>query len=85
MAPAASSAADPLSLAAVATAAAPHGRAVLGAFHPGDGDGAPDGTGTLVLLGPDGPAFWSIFAASPKSRSSISKPRRKLASTVSNP
>lgn len=66
MAPAASSAADPLSLAAVATAAAPHGLAVLGAFHPGEGDGTPEGTGTLVLLGPDGPGFWDVFTASPE-------------------
>ena len=39
---------------------------VLGAFHPGPDDDAPAGCGTLVLLGPDGPGFWTIFRASPE-------------------
>ena len=34
------------------------------AFHPGPGDGAPEGTGTLVLLGPAGPEFWQAFRGS---------------------
>lgn len=53
-------------LAGVAAAAAAEGLAPLGAFHPGDGDGAPPGTGTLVLLGPEGPGFWARFRASPE-------------------
>ncbi len=40
------------------------GLAVLGAFHAADGDGAPAGTGTLVLLGPEPEGFWPVFAAS---------------------
>lgn len=40
------------------------GLAVLGAFHPNEEDAAPVGTGTLVLLGPDGTAFWRLFRES---------------------
>lgn len=48
-------------------AAARHlGLAVRGAFHPEDGDMAPDSTGTMVMLGPDEPDFWAIFTASPE-------------------
>lgn len=43
--------------------AARDGLAPLGAFHPEPGDGAPAGTGTLVLLGP-APDFWRIFSES---------------------
>jgi len=38
----------------------------LGALHPGRGDGAPPGTGTLVLLGPDEPGFWEHFRQAPE-------------------
>ncbi len=54
------------SLAAIAAAAGRHGLVPLGAFHPGAGDGAPEGCGTLVLLGPGGPGFWAGFRASPE-------------------
>ena len=37
-------------------------------LHPGPGDGAPAGCATLVLLGPDGPGFWSVFRPSPEYR-----------------
>lgn len=40
------------------------GLAVRGAFHPDAEDLAPDGTGTIVLLGPDEPGFWDVFTAS---------------------
>ena len=43
-------------------------RACSARFHPGPEDGAPDGCGTLVLLGPDGPGFWDAFRASPEYR-----------------
>ena len=46
--------------------ARPHALAVMGAFHPDPEDGAPEGTGTLVLLGPDGPAFWPVLTSSPE-------------------
>lgn len=53
-------------LSAVAEALAPHGLAALGALHPGLQDGAPPGTGTLVLAGPAGPAMWAAFTAAPE-------------------
>ncbi len=53
---------------AVAALAAGEGLAVLGAFHPVPEDAAPEGCGTLVLLGPDEPGFWSGFRASPEAR-----------------
>ena len=40
--------------------------AVLGGFPPAPGDGAPPGTRTLLLLGPDGPAFWPHVEAAPE-------------------
>lgn len=42
------------------------GLRVRGALHPGSEDGAPVGTGTLVLLGPDEPGFWPLFSFSPE-------------------
>jgi epoxyqueuosine reductase len=46
-------------LPALASAAAAHALAVFGAFHTRDGDDLPPGTGTLVLLGPAEPGFWT--------------------------
>ena len=51
-------------LATLAERAGAVGLAPLGGFHPAPGDRAPAGTGTLVLLGPDGAGFWSAFRAS---------------------
>ncbi|MFK7944750.1 MAG: ferredoxin [Paracoccaceae bacterium] len=45
-------------------AAHAQGLAIVGAFHPGTDDLAPEGTGTLVLLGPGGPEMWAAFCAS---------------------
>ncbi len=39
---------------------------IFGAFHPVPADGAPDGTGTLVLLGPREPGFWAHVSSSPE-------------------
>ncbi len=50
------------------------GLAIRGAFHPEPGDAAPDGTGTLVLLGPDEPSFWPVFAASPEYQDGLAHP-----------
>ncbi|MBF9035792.1 ferredoxin [Rhodobacterales bacterium HKCCE2091] len=47
---------------------------VLGAFHPSPADNAPDGTGTLVLLGPDEPDFWPLFTASEEYRDGADDP-----------
>jgi len=43
----------------IASDAKATGLAIVGALHPTDG-------GTLVLLGPDEPAFWGTFKASPE-------------------
>ena len=42
------------------------GLALFGAFHPGAGDGAPEGCETLILLGPQEPGFWARITASPE-------------------
>lgn len=55
-----------MTLAALAAAARTRGLALRGGFHPEPSDGAPPGTGTLILLGPDEPRFWSIFQAAPE-------------------
>jgi epoxyqueuosine reductase len=51
-------------LRALGEAARGDGLALLGGLHPGADEGAPAGTGTLLLLGPDGPGFWERFGAS---------------------
>lgn len=40
--------------------------AVMGAFHPGAEDKAPEGCGTLVLLGPKEPGFWAHVTGEPE-------------------
>ncbi len=40
------------------------GLRLVGAFHPGPEDGAPDGVRTLVLLGPADGAMWTVFSGS---------------------
>lgn len=49
---------------ALTEAAAAAGLAVRGGFHPDAADGAPAGTGTIVMLGWTGGAQWPVFAAS---------------------
>ena len=39
---------------------------VLGGFHPGPRDGAPEGCATLLMIGPAEPGFWPAFQASPE-------------------
>ena len=39
---------------------------IFGAFHPTPADTVPEGTQTIVLLGPDEPGFWPRFTASPE-------------------
>lgn len=55
-----------MSLADLDEAARSVGLTVRGAFYPSDEDAAPEGTGTVVMLGPDEPRFWNIFTASPE-------------------
>jgi hypothetical protein len=45
-------------------AAAAEGLAVVGAFHTRSGDGAPQGVGTICLLGARRGEMWEIFSAS---------------------
>lgn len=54
-----------MSLNHIAARAAGERLAVLGGFHPGDGDDLP-GIGTLVLLGPAEPGFWAHVTAQPE-------------------
>jgi ferredoxin len=59
----------------IAAAARPHGLAVMGAFHAkGDEGDLPPGTRTLVLIGPDGGAFWPALAAAPEGRDGAPDP-----------
>ncbi|RMD49313.1 MAG: ferredoxin, partial [Alphaproteobacteria bacterium] len=60
--------------ASLAADAAQDGLAILGAFHPGPADGAPAGTGTLVLLGPDGARFWARLQAASEWRDGAPDP-----------
>lgn len=53
-------------MARLTTALAPHGLAPVGAFHPGEGDGVPEGIATLVLIGARGADLWQAFTASPE-------------------
>jgi hypothetical protein len=39
---------------------------VMGAFHPDTEDMVPEGTSTVVLLGPAEPGFWAAMTASPE-------------------
>jgi hypothetical protein len=50
----------------VAAASARERLGIFGAFHPGPENDAPEGTGTLILLGPDEPGFWAHVTAAPE-------------------
>ena len=71
-----------MTLDAIAAAARSAGLAPLGAFHPGPGDGAPAGCGTLVLLGPCGADFWPILQASPEFRDGNADPLDRWSARV---
>lgn len=51
---------------AIAERLAAHHLAVMGGFHPGPEDGAPQGTRTLLLVGPDEPGFWAHMTVQPE-------------------
>lgn len=57
-----------MSIDAIAAHARRDGLAVVGAFHPTPEHAAPEGTGTIVLLGADGPDLWKAFEASPEAQ-----------------
>ncbi|WP_371229442.1 ferredoxin [Roseovarius sp. 2305UL8-3] len=46
----------------------------MGAFHPRPEHIAPQGTGTLVMLGPKEPGFWGHFTASPEYQDGVRDP-----------
>lgn len=61
-------------LAAVEAALAPHHLAIMGGFNAsGDAD-LPDGTKTLLLLGPAEPGFWPHLTAEPEWRDGMPDP-----------
>lgn len=47
---------------------------ILGGFHPGPGDQAPEGCGTLMMIGPAEPGFWPAFRASDEYRDGAPDP-----------
>lgn len=51
---------------ALASALAPHGLRVTGAFNPEPEDGAPEGTATLCMIGASGSRMWEVFSAAPE-------------------
>lgn len=55
-----------MTLAAIETRAARDALAVFGAFHPTPDDNAPEGCGTVILLGPREPGFWAHVTAAPE-------------------
>ena len=66
--------AAPVDLDGIAAMAGAERLAVLGGFHPVPADGAPPGTETLLLLGPEGPAFWPHVNAAPEFRDGAADP-----------
>lgn len=54
------------SMARIEAALARHGLAVTGAFHPAEGDRAPAGVATLLLIGARNDAMWRVFTGSPE-------------------
>lgn len=70
-------------------AAVPLGLAVRGAFHPTPEDSAPDGTKTIVMLGPDEPGFWRLFQQSPEMQDGHPHPldrwSRRVATSLGDP
>jgi len=55
---------------------------ILGAFHPSPDDLAPEGCGTLVLLGPREPGFWKAFTNSPEWQDNAPDPMDRWSTRV---
>ncbi len=55
---------------------------VLGGFHPEPQDAAPANCKTLVLLGPDEPAFWPAFTQSPEWQDGAADPMDRWSTRV---
>ncbi|MGC1504190.1 MAG: ferredoxin [Sulfitobacter sp.] len=71
-----------MTLAALEKAAKVRHLTVLGGFHPTVNDKAPAGCKTLVLLGPDEPAFWPAFAQSSEWQDGAPDPMDRWSSRV---
>ena len=65
----------------VAARVAGDGLAVRGAFHPAPEDLAPEGAGTVVLLGP-GEGFWEVFTAAPEYGDGLADPLDRWSARV---
>ncbi len=63
-----------MTAARLTAALAQHGLTVLGTLAPEPGDALPEGTRTLALVGPDGPAMWPVFRASPEAADGLPDP-----------
>ncbi|MGF1446641.1 MAG: ferredoxin [Pikeienuella sp.] len=59
-----------------------HGLGIVGAFHPGAEDGAPEGCRTLALIGANGPRMWDVFAASPEATDGEADPLDRWSTRV---
>jgi hypothetical protein len=55
---------------------------VLGGLHPTEEDNAPNGCKTLLMLGPNEPAFWPAFRASPEANDSLPDPLDRWSARV---
>lgn len=55
---------------------------ILGGFHPGPADKAPEGCKTLLMLGPDEPAFWPAFCQTPEWRDGTPDPMDRWSKRV---
>ncbi|MCB2136798.1 MAG: ferredoxin [Rhodobacteraceae bacterium] len=64
----------PTTITAIDRLAGRHRLAIFGGFHPGADDNCPDGTGTLLLIGPSEPGFWAHVTAQPEWRDGAPDP-----------
>ena len=64
------------------TEAAARSLTLLGGFHPTDEDDVPRGCKTLILLGPDEPAFWPAFTRSDEFRDTTPDPMDRWSTRV---
>lgn len=67
---------------AIAGQAARESLEIFGAFHPGPDDPVPEGTGTLLLLGPREPGFWAAITASPEWQDGAADPLDRWSARV---
>jgi len=58
---------------------------IFGALYPAADDAAPDGTKTLLLLGPHEPGFWPHFSASPEYLDGTADPLDRWSKRVVTP